>query len=205
MVLFICICSCCPSPPVGNPLPTFGAIASVQTWSYTHSKSLELKSHLMEIPLLHLLDRILYKECVNFLHVGGELIGHRHNFLSCQMASDGGTGRRHVVCQKITVDLHKSSGDEIYHCHVAEPLLGSENSHVEELAIVATGNPDIPIDGVNTIGMLLTSAKANIDAGYLGILTEDEGRDPDYFSLLVSGRDKGLGVGECWSVNVIVY
>eukprot|EP01018_Ginkgo_biloba_P028650 Gb_13398 [translate_table: standard] len=50
-----------------------------------------------------------------------------------------------------------------------------------ELAAVAAGNPDKPVDGVNTIGMLLTSAMANIEAGYPGIPAEDEGRDPDHF------------------------
>eukprot|EP01018_Ginkgo_biloba_P016245 Gb_41834 [translate_table: standard] len=48
------------------------------------------------------------------------------------------------------------------------------------------------------IGMLLTLEKVNITVGYPGGSVEDEGRDPNYFSLLVSGRDKGLGVGECW-------
>eukprot|EP01018_Ginkgo_biloba_P015949 Gb_02209 [translate_table: standard] len=53
-----------------------------------------------------------------------------------------------------------------------------------ELAAVAAGNPDRPVDGVNTIGMLLTSVKANTAAGYLGILAKDEGRDLDYYCSL---------------------
>eukprot|EP01018_Ginkgo_biloba_P014450 Gb_35080 [translate_table: standard] len=52
-----------------------------------------------------------------------------------------------------------------------------------KLAAVASGNLDRPIDGVNTIGMILTSAKANTADGYPGVLAKDEGRDPDYFSL----------------------
>eukprot|EP01018_Ginkgo_biloba_P007024 Gb_02743 [translate_table: standard] len=40
---------------------------------------------------------------------------------------------------------------------------------------------------------------ANTAIGYPSGSTEDEGRDPDYFSLLVSGRDKGLGMGKCWT------
>eukprot|EP01018_Ginkgo_biloba_P029534 Gb_22651 [translate_table: standard] len=39
------------------------------------------------------------------------------------------------------------------------------------------------VDGVNTIGMLLTSAKADTKVGYPGVSAKDEGRDPDYFSL----------------------
>eukprot|EP01018_Ginkgo_biloba_P000443 Gb_36921 [translate_table: standard] len=70
---------------------------------------------------------------------------------------------------------------------------------LQELVVVVAGNPDRPVDGINTIGMLLTSTKADTEAGNLGIPTEDEGRDPYYFSLLVSERDKGLGVGECWT------
>eukprot|EP01018_Ginkgo_biloba_P025137 Gb_21704 [translate_table: standard] len=54
---------------------------------------------------------------------------------------------------------------------------------LQGLTTVAAGNPDRPVDGVNTIGMLLTSAKANTAAGYPGVSTEDEGRDPDYISL----------------------
>eukprot|EP01018_Ginkgo_biloba_P009994 Gb_08505 [translate_table: standard] len=51
------------------------------------------------------------------------------------------------------------------------------------LAVATADNPGRPVDGVNTIGMLLTSTKADTEAGYPGIPTEDEGRDPDYFSL----------------------
>eukprot|EP01018_Ginkgo_biloba_P028991 Gb_14752 [translate_table: standard] len=50
-----------------------------------------------------------------------------------------------------------------------------------KLAVVVAGNPVGLVDGVNTIGMLLTSSTVNIDAGYLGIPAEDEGRDPDSF------------------------
>eukprot|EP01018_Ginkgo_biloba_P030640 Gb_21542 [translate_table: standard] len=38
-----------------------------------------------------------------------------------------------------------------------------------ELAVVAASNPNRPVDGVNTIGMLLTSAKADTEAGYPGV------------------------------------
>eukprot|EP01018_Ginkgo_biloba_P016178 Gb_10218 [translate_table: standard] len=51
----------------------------------------------------------------------------------------------------------------------------------------AAGNPSRPVDGINTIGMLLTLAKANTTTGYPGVSTEDEGRDPDYFSLAYLG------------------
>eukprot|EP01018_Ginkgo_biloba_P013617 Gb_08398 [translate_table: standard] len=68
-----------------------------------------------------------------------------------------------------------------------------------KLAIIADGNPDRLVDGVNTIGMLLTSTKVNTTTSYLSGLAEDEGRDPDYFSLLVSGRDKGMDGG--WVVQ----
>eukprot|EP01018_Ginkgo_biloba_P000986 Gb_03692 [translate_table: standard] len=53
-----------------------------------------------------------------------------------------------------------------------------------KLAVVTVGNPDRPVDGVNTIGMLLTSAKADTAASYPGILAEDKGRDPDYYCSL---------------------
>eukprot|EP01018_Ginkgo_biloba_P037370 Gb_30036 [translate_table: standard] len=52
-----------------------------------------------------------------------------------------------------------------------------------ELAVVVAGNLDRPVDDVNTIGMILTLAKADTKAGYPSILAEDEGRDPDYISL----------------------
>eukprot|EP01018_Ginkgo_biloba_P025194 Gb_00620 [translate_table: standard] len=51
------------------------------------------------------------------------------------------------------------------------------------LAVVATRNPGRPVDGINTIGMLLTSMKVDIEAGYQGFLAEDEGRDLDYILL----------------------
>eukprot|EP01018_Ginkgo_biloba_P033614 Gb_00747 [translate_table: standard] len=56
-----------------------------------------------------------------------------------------------------------------------------------ELATVAAGNPNRPVDGVNTIGILLTSAKVNTAAGYPSVSTEDEGRDPDYISIACLG------------------
>eukprot|EP01018_Ginkgo_biloba_P024450 Gb_34909 [translate_table: standard] len=43
-----------------------------------------------------------------------------------------------------------------------------------ELAATAAGDPGRPVDGVNTIGMLLTSAKADTEAGYPSIPTEVE-------------------------------
>eukprot|EP01018_Ginkgo_biloba_P001083 Gb_18585 [translate_table: standard] len=52
-----------------------------------------------------------------------------------------------------------------------------------ELATVVAGNPDRPVDGVNTIGILLTLSKTNTVAGYPGVSVEDEGRNPDYISL----------------------
>ena len=64
-----------------------------------------------------------------------------------------------------------------------------------ELAVVAAGNPDRPIDGVNTIGMFLTSSKANTAAGDPGVLAEDEGRDPDYISLSCLGTRQRFRCG----------
>eukprot|EP01018_Ginkgo_biloba_P020936 Gb_17245 [translate_table: standard] len=55
------------------------------------------------------------------------------------------------------------------------------------LAVVAASNPDRPVDSVNTIRMLLTSAKANTAAGYQSVSVEDEGRDRDYISLACLG------------------
>eukprot|EP01018_Ginkgo_biloba_P019049 Gb_20279 [translate_table: standard] len=57
-----------------------------------------------------------------------------------------------------------------------------------ELAAVAAGNPDRLVDGVSTIGMLLTLVKADTAASYPGILAEDEGRDPDYYCSLACLR-----------------
>eukprot|EP01018_Ginkgo_biloba_P033070 Gb_05463 [translate_table: standard] len=70
-------------------------------------------------------------------------------------------------------------------------LVGDVIGLISKLAAVAAGNPDRPIDGVNTIGMFLTSPKANtaagdpgvLEEGDPGVLEEDEGRDPDYISL----------------------
>eukprot|EP01018_Ginkgo_biloba_P005225 Gb_22063 [translate_table: standard] len=51
------------------------------------------------------------------------------------------------------------------------------------MAIVATGNPDRPVDGINTIVMLLTSVTTDTEVGCQGVLAEDEARDPDYILL----------------------
>eukprot|EP01018_Ginkgo_biloba_P039466 Gb_17387 [translate_table: standard] len=51
------------------------------------------------------------------------------------------------------------------------------------LAAAAAGNPGRLTDGVKTIGMLLTSVKADTEASYPSIPTEAEGRDLDYISL----------------------
>eukprot|EP01018_Ginkgo_biloba_P002534 Gb_02394 [translate_table: standard] len=64
-----------------------------------------------------------------------------------------------------------------------------------ELAAVAAGNPDRPVDGINTIRMLLTSAKANTAASYPSVSTEDEGRDPDYISLACLGTRQTFRCG----------
>eukprot|EP01018_Ginkgo_biloba_P039868 Gb_34709 [translate_table: standard] len=69
-------------------------------------------------------------------------------------------------------------GWEIYTSNIS-----AEASLVGEVVDVTDGNPDRLVDGVNTIGILLTSSKADTEDGYLSILTEDEGRDPNYFSL----------------------
>eukprot|EP01018_Ginkgo_biloba_P035780 Gb_37475 [translate_table: standard] len=76
-----------------------------------------------------------------------------------------------------------------------------------ELAVVAAGNPDRPVDGVSTIGMFLTSAKVNTAIGYPSVSIEDEGRDPDCISLACLGtrqrfRDRGGENGEIsWKCN----
>eukprot|EP01018_Ginkgo_biloba_P012210 Gb_34872 [translate_table: standard] len=69
-----------------------------------------------------------------------------------------------------------------------------------ELVVVAAGNPSRLIDGINTIGMLLTSAKVNTEAGYPGVSIEDEGRDPNFISLACLGtrqRFRYGGVLDC--------
>eukprot|EP01018_Ginkgo_biloba_P015073 Gb_04526 [translate_table: standard] len=64
-----------------------------------------------------------------------------------------------------------------------------------ELATIVAGNPDRSVDGVNTIGMFLTSAKANTVAGYLGVSTEDESRDPNYIPLACLGMRQRFKCG----------
>eukprot|EP01018_Ginkgo_biloba_P007170 Gb_18299 [translate_table: standard] len=59
----------------------------------------------------------------------------------------------------------------------------SSKECLDGLAAVADGNPDRPVDGVNTIGILLTSAKANTVTSYPAVSAEDEGRDPNYILL----------------------
>eukprot|EP01018_Ginkgo_biloba_P039624 Gb_12872 [translate_table: standard] len=54
---------------------------------------------------------------------------------------------------------------------------------------------DRPVDGIHTIGMLLTSTKANTVAGYPSVSTEDEGRDPDYISLACLGTRQRFRCG----------
>eukprot|EP01018_Ginkgo_biloba_P000380 Gb_01540 [translate_table: standard] len=44
-----------------------------------------------------------------------------------------------------------------------------------ELAVAAAGNLGRPVDGVNTIGMLLTSVKVYTKARYPSVSTKDEG------------------------------
>eukprot|EP01018_Ginkgo_biloba_P001617 Gb_04392 [translate_table: standard] len=66
---------------------------------------------------------------------------------------------------------------------------------MEELVVVVAGNPDRPIDGITTIEMLLTLVKANTAAGYPGVSTADEGRDPDYISLTCLGTRQRFRCG----------
>eukprot|EP01018_Ginkgo_biloba_P023864 Gb_15779 [translate_table: standard] len=63
------------------------------------------------------------------------------------------------------------------------------------LATTAAGNPGRLVDGVNTIEMLLTLVKANTEAGYPSVSTEDEGRDPDYISLACLGTRQRFRCG----------
>eukprot|EP01018_Ginkgo_biloba_P026468 Gb_08067 [translate_table: standard] len=64
-----------------------------------------------------------------------------------------------------------------------------------KLVAVAAGNPDRPVDGVNTIGMLLNLAKANTEAGYPGVSTKDEGKDLDFISLACLGTRQRFRCG----------
>eukprot|EP01018_Ginkgo_biloba_P012073 Gb_27196 [translate_table: standard] len=63
------------------------------------------------------------------------------------------------------------------------------------LAATATGNPNIPIDGVYTIRMFLTLAKENIEASYSATPTENEGGDLDYHSLACLKRRQRFRCG----------
>eukprot|EP01018_Ginkgo_biloba_P030210 Gb_37851 [translate_table: standard] len=78
----------------------------------------------------------------------------------------------------------------------ASPLeIGLQQGVESKMGLVtpANGNPGRLVDGIYTIGMLLTSAMVDIKAGYPGIPTEDEGRDPDYFSLACLGTRQRCG------------
>eukprot|EP01018_Ginkgo_biloba_P038528 Gb_23287 [translate_table: standard] len=71
------------------------------------------------------------------------------------------------------------------------------------LAAIATGNPGKPVDSVYTIGVFLTSAKADTEVGYPQALQRKmKAGIQTIVHLLVMRRDNGLGVGECWKVNV---
>eukprot|EP01018_Ginkgo_biloba_P018065 Gb_05628 [translate_table: standard] len=63
------------------------------------------------------------------------------------------------------------------------------------LVAATAGNPSRLVDGVNTIGMLLTLAKVDTEASYPGISTEDEDRDPDYISLACLGTRQRFRCG----------
>eukprot|EP01018_Ginkgo_biloba_P035031 Gb_27260 [translate_table: standard] len=55
--------------------------------------------------------------------------------------------------------------------------------------------PDRPVDDVSTIGMFLTSVKANTMVGYLGVSAKDESRDPDYIPLACLGTRQRFRCG----------
>eukprot|EP01018_Ginkgo_biloba_P034484 Gb_11192 [translate_table: standard] len=63
------------------------------------------------------------------------------------------------------------------------------------LVTVVAGNPGRPVDGVYTIRMFLTLAKADSEVGYPGIPTEGERRDLDYFSVVHLGTRQRFRCG----------
>eukprot|EP01018_Ginkgo_biloba_P017560 Gb_32419 [translate_table: standard] len=128
---------------------------------------------------------------------------HRHASPSLSASVQGGLINAYRTAEEIILEMHKDNRQhhlEVFLPWLFQGLSKNKNGRYDELhskwweysqqtlypmwrptglAVVVVGNPSRPVDGVNTIGMLLTSTKANTDAGYPGISAEDEGRDPD--------------------------
>eukprot|EP01018_Ginkgo_biloba_P032604 Gb_35124 [translate_table: standard] len=106
----------------------------------------------------------------------------------------------YYISHFITNGIFVQGGRGTYICQILTIRRGSRSQVGvllldKGLATAMARNTGRPIDAINTIGMFLTLVKVDIDVGYLGILTEDEGRDPDYISLACLGTRQRFKCG----------